>query len=99
MNCRSAIHNVTPFSAAGLSERWAMMAGLKRFGDYAVELGYCTTAEVEQAVETQEDLVKRGFPRTLIGIVMVRYGIIDNNQLIQVLKVLEKQRIPTLAAS
>lgn len=74
------------------------MNELKRFGDYAVELGFCTPDDVRRAVHIQADLVARGFPHMLIGIVMVRYGIIDNGQLIEVLKVLERDRVPALAA-
>ena len=70
----------------------------KRFGDYAVELGFCTRADVKRAVRIQSDLVERGFPQMLIGLVMVRYGIIDNGQLIQILKILERQQVPALAA-
>jgi hypothetical protein len=73
-----------------------LMVGEKRFGDYAVEMGYCTYADVEEALRIQHDLVTRGFPRMLIGLVMVRYGIIDNNQLIQVLKVLEREQVASL---
>lgn len=73
------------------------MHELKRFGDYAVEMGYCSAAEVERAVDIQSDLIARGFPRMLIGLIMVRYGIIDNTQLIDILKVLERERVPALA--
>ena len=75
------------------------MVGLKRFGDYAVELGYCTPADVERAVEIQHDLVARGFPRTLIGLIMVRYGILANHELIEVLKVLERDQVEALLPS
>ena len=73
-----------------------MVVGEKRFGDYAVEMGYCTHQDVEEALRIQHDLATRGFPRMLIGLVMVRYGIIDNNQLIQILKVLEKEQVASM---
>ena len=72
------------------------MDDIKRLGDYAVELGYCTRADVQRAVEIQSDLESRGFPRMLIGLVMVRYGIIDNGQLLHILKILEDCRVPAL---
>ncbi|MCB9849388.1 MAG: hypothetical protein H6817_01635 [Phycisphaerales bacterium] len=74
------------------------MAGMKRFGEYAVEMGYCTPADVLRAVSIQDDLEARGFPRMLIGLVMVRYGIIDNGQLLHILKILEQQHVPSILA-
>jgi len=75
-----------------------LMDEIKRFGEYAVDMGYCTTEDVEHAVDIQEDLVKRGFPRMLIGLVMVRYGIIDNGQLLNILQVLDRQHVPSIIA-
>ena len=74
------------------------MSEMKRFGDFCVEMGFCTPAQVDEAVQIQEDLQKRGFKRMLIGLVMVRYGIIDNRQLIQVLKALEHERVDAIFA-
>lgn len=70
----------------------------KRFGDYAVELGYCTRGDVLHAIQTQNDLVERGFPKMLLGLVMVRYGIITNHQLIRILRLLEKKKVDCLLA-
>ncbi|GJM26893.1 MAG: hypothetical protein DHS20C16_33080 [Phycisphaerae bacterium] len=69
-----------------------------RFGDYAIALGYCTSADVNRAVKIQKDLINRGHPHMLIGLVMVRYGIIDAGQLIDVLKTLERQEVTSLVA-
>jgi hypothetical protein len=74
------------------------MSDMKRFGEYAVELGYCTRADVERAVDIQNDLEERGYPRMLIGLVMVRHGIIDNGQLLNILRTLQRDRIPTIIA-
>jgi hypothetical protein len=74
------------------------MTKMKRFGDYAVERGYCTAADVARAVEIQTELENRGLGRMLIGLVMVRYGIIDNNQLVEILKVLEREKVQALLA-
>jgi hypothetical protein len=74
------------------------VSNIKRFGDFCVEMEFCTPAQVEEAVQIQRDLVRRGFPRMLIGLVMVRYGIIDNSQLIQVLKALEHDRVESILA-
>ena len=70
----------------------------KRFGDYAVESGYCSRDDVDRVVEIQRDLAERGHPRMLIGLVMVRYGIITNGQLIDVLKTLEKKQVESIMA-
>ncbi len=70
----------------------------KRFGDYAIALGFCTSADVDRAVKIQKDLVNRGYPHMLIGLVMVRYGIIDAGQLIDVLKTFEREEVMSLAA-
>jgi len=75
------------------------MVSLQRFGDYAVDLGYCTRADVERAVRIQIDLVNRGFPRTLIGLIMVRYGILANHELIGILKVLERNHVEAILPS
>ena len=73
------------------------MPYMKRFGEYAVEMGFCLSYDVDRAVQIQEDLIDRGFPRALIGLIMVRYGIISNSQLIEVLKVLEREQVAALA--
>jgi hypothetical protein len=70
----------------------------KRFGDFAVELGYCTPEDTDRAAEIQQDLVARGHPHMLIGLVMVRYGVISNAQLIEILKVLEQQQVESIIA-
>jgi hypothetical protein len=69
-----------------------------RFGDYAIALGYCTSDDVNRAVKIQKDLVNRGYPHMLIGLVMVRYGIIHAGQLIDVLKTLERNEVTSLVA-
>jgi hypothetical protein len=75
------------------------MATLKRIGDYAVELGYCSRDDVNRAVRIQQDLKDRGFGHMLLGIVMVRYGIIDNGQLIEILRVLEHEHVEAILPS
>ncbi len=72
------------------------MPELKRFGDFAVELGYCSRGDVDRAVTIQKDLKDRGHPHMLLGIVMVRYGIIDNSQLIEILQVLEREQVAAI---
>ena len=74
------------------------MSTPKRFGDYAVDLGFCTRGDVLQALRIQDDLVERGFPKMLLGLVMVRYAIITNHQLIAVLKILERRNVNCLIA-
>jgi len=74
------------------------MPEIRRFGEYAVEMGYCTQRDVARAVEIQRDLASRGFPKMLIGLVMVRYGIIHSGQLLHILRVLHDQQVPALLA-
>jgi len=74
------------------------MCEMKRFGDYVVALGYCTSEGVDRAVKIQKDLVSRGYPHMLIGLVMVRYGIIDGGQMIDVLKTLERTHVAAIHA-
>ena len=74
------------------------MISSKRIGDYAVDLGFCSPKDVSRALEIQCDLVGRGHPRMLLGILMVRYGIIDGGQLIQILKTLEANKVESILA-
>ncbi len=64
----------------------------KQFGDYAVESGFCSRKDVDRALAIQRDLEERGFPHMLIGLVMVRYAIIDNGELIHILKIMQRDR-------
>lgn len=74
------------------------MSKNKRFGDYAVDFGFCTRGDVLNALNIQRDLIDRGHGQLLLGLVMVRYGIISNHELIQVLKVLEREHVDCLIA-
>lgn len=74
------------------------MCETKRFGDYTIALGFCTSDDVNRAVKIQKDLVARGYPHMLLGLVMVRYGIIDAGQLIDVLKTLQREEVTVLQA-
>ena len=72
------------------------MNEVKRFGDYAVDQGFCSPDDVNRALQIQQDLITRGYPHMPIGLIMVRYGLLDNQQLIQVLKQLERDRVACL---
>ena len=60
-------------------------------GQIAVEKGYCTEEQVEEALDIQRQEEARGRPRPLTGIVMVRHGIISTGELIDVLRAYEQQ--------
>ena len=62
-----------------------------RFGQMAVEKGYCTEKEVEEALAIQKQRAARGRPQPLTGIVMVQHGIISTGQLIDLLKAYDEE--------
>ena len=60
-----------------------------RFGDLAVAKGFCTAKDVAQALKLQAEQDKRGDPHQLLGILMIREGILSTAQLIEMLKELQ----------
>lgn len=56
------------------------------FGEMAIRKGYCTAEEVAEALRVQRKLGRRGRPRPLTGIIMVKHGFITTGQLIDVLR-------------
>ena len=56
------------------------------FGELAVSKGYCTRAEVEEALRVQRKLGAHGRPRPLLGILMVQHGFLSTGQLIELLR-------------
>ena len=56
------------------------------FGEMAIRKGYCTADEVAEALRVQRKLGRRGRPRPLTGIIMVKHGFITTGQLIDVLR-------------
>lgn len=65
----------------------------KRFGDIAKEKGYITDAQLAEALEQQQHLLKGETRSRLIGSVLYRQGVMDIWQVIDVLKCLENENI------
>ena len=63
----------------------------KRFGEVAVRAGFVTTGDVTSALSRQKEIAANGGKHKLIGIIMLEMGLLDNAQLIHVLKELETQ--------
>jgi len=65
-----------------------------RFGERAVKLGLCDENDVLAAVENQRQLAAKHKPHKLIGLVLLEMGVIDNNQLIRILRTYETNNTP-----
>ncbi len=63
--------------------------GAELFGEMAVKLGFATEADIKQALKIQQHDITNGRPHRLIGLVMLEEGMIDNAQLIELLKYYE----------
>jgi len=61
----------------------------ERFGEVAVRLGYITEEQVHRALDQQRDRRAKG-GHQLIGLVMLDLGMINNIQLVNVLKEMEE---------
>ena len=62
----------------------------ERFGEVAVRLGYITEEQVDRALDQQRDRHAKG-GHQLIGLVMLDLGMINNIQLVNVLKEMEER--------
>lgn len=58
----------------------------KRFGERAVELGFCSQDQVKRALDKQKDLARKKNPHRLTGLILLDKGAITNDQLIEVLR-------------
>lgn len=65
------------------------MTTKKAFGATAIERGYVTEEQVEQALATQRE--QEEGERKLLGIIMLEAGALDNTQLIEMLQALERE--------
>jgi len=63
----------------------------ERFGQVAVKLGFVTPEEVRRALAIQQEDARSGRPRRLLGLVLLEEGLIDNQQLIEILKYYERR--------
>lgn len=57
-----------------------------RFGEIAKRLGYARADEVEEALRVQRERAARGEEHKLIGLILLERGVIDNEQLIEILR-------------
>ncbi|MFC1582239.1 hypothetical protein ACFL4W_01750 [Planctomycetota bacterium] len=58
---------------------------VKRFGEIAIDKGFATKSDVDKALAHQKDIRKKG-ENELIGIIMLKLGLLSNEQLIDILK-------------
>jgi len=61
------------------------------FGALAVAKGFCTRAEVDEALDIQRRQTALGRPKPLTGIVMVQNGFISTGELIDILRSYEDE--------
>ncbi len=57
-----------------------------KFGQIAIMLGFVDEEQLDEALREQKAIVERGGRHKLLGLVMLEMGMIDNAQLIEVLK-------------
>ena len=62
----------------------------ERFGEVTIRLGYVTGEQVRRALDQQRDRRAKG-SHQLIGLVMLDLGMINNIQLVNVLKEMEER--------
>jgi hypothetical protein len=73
------------------------MAKYEPFGQVAVRLGFCTQADVEEALKAQADLKVQGKEHKLIGMLLLEMRALSTTHLIQILQYYEHSaRIPML---
>jgi hypothetical protein len=71
----------------------AKRKGVRRlFGEIASALEYTTAKDLEAALDIQRQMDVRGEPHKLLGIIMLQQGMISSEQLIKILKEMEKER-------
>ena len=57
-----------------------------RFGQTAIQKGYVTQNEVDEALVRQKDIRARNEPHKLIGMIMLEMGALGTTELIEVLR-------------
>jgi hypothetical protein len=60
----------------------------------AVQKGYCTREQVDEALRRQRQLAERGEPGPLLGILLVQHGFLSTGQLIDLLHTYEQEQHP-----
>ena len=58
---------------------------VKKFGEIAVDKGFATTQDVDKALKHQAE-IRAGGENELIGIIMLKMGMLTNEQLIDILR-------------
>ncbi len=71
-----------------------MTRSSRRFGEIAVQLGYITTGQLQEALATQEESVSRGAAHRFVGQILIDLGHMTEKQAIEVLK--ERQVVEEL---
>ena len=61
-----------------------------RFGEIAVQKGYCTQDDIHATLRIQKEEAGRGDPRRLTGLILVQHGFISTGQLIDILRDYER---------
>lgn len=67
-------------------EEAALAESAELFGEIAVKLGFITQDDIKKALAVQKKDIAQGKPHRLIGLVMLEEGMIDNAQLIELLR-------------
>ena len=63
-----------------------MVTRAKYFGEIAVEFGFVTPEQVEQALTEQSTLEGTGQPHKLTGVLLIEMGAMNTAQVVRVLK-------------
>jgi len=67
----------------------------QQFGAVAIRKGYVTHEQLTAALDRQQEIPRQGGKWKLIGIVMLGMGLLDNDQLIDILRYYENERLPS----
>jgi hypothetical protein len=70
-----------------------------RFGEIARRLGFVTEADLEDALKLQRRRLEEGKEHRLLGLILLELGLIDNGQLIEILRVYQQNGARETAAS
>ncbi len=60
--------------------------GKELFGEVAVRKGFVTAAHVREALAIQKDIVRKGEPHKLIGMILLEMGALGTTELIESLR-------------
>lgn len=70
-----------------------MSAGVQRFGEIAIEMGFATLEQVEQAATHQSTLARDGQPHKLIGVLLIEMGAMNTAQVVRVLREMSRAQV------